>query len=147
MSTQQPETLRLAGALAACCAKGSLGDGAATELRRLYALNQALLAVLQANGMSLSDQGDVGISVRDVGRLDAGDHFVGDPSGVGVSAVGVEILPLGFAPYGEIVRVNVNADHAHAFCLQSFATKFSGGQPLIVGPMEFVTVLTGTVES
>ncbi len=79
-------------------------------------------------------------SLNRVGRLHASEHLVGDKCGIGVSTVGVEFLPLGFAPHGEIVRVNVNADHAHAFCLETFAAGFGRGKPLIVGPMEFVTV-------
>lgn len=80
-------------------------------------------------------------SLDRVGRLNPSENLVGDPGGVSVSAIGVELLPLGFAPFGEIVRVNVNADHAHAFCLKTFAANFGCRQPLIVGPMEFVAVL------
>lgn len=74
-------------------------------------------------------------------RLDTCDGLVGNETGVGASTVGVEFQPLGFAPFGEIVRVQVNADYAPAFCLESFAASFGGGQPLIVGPMEFVAIL------
>ena len=74
-------------------------------------------------------------------RLDTGENLVGNPVGVGASTVSVEIFPVGFAPNGEIVRVKVNADHAHAFCLKTFAADFGSGQPLVVGPMEFLTVL------
>lgn len=80
-------------------------------------------------------------SLDRTGRLNTCKNLVHDESGVSVSAIGVELMPLGFAPFGEIVRVNVNADHAPAFCLKTFAADFGCGQPLIVGPMEFVTVL------
>lgn len=80
-------------------------------------------------------------SLDPIRRLRAGENLVSDVGGVGASAVGVELLPMGFAPLGEIVRVKVNADHAATFCLERFAADFCSGQPLIVGPMEFVTIL------
>lgn len=80
-------------------------------------------------------------SLDGIGRRQTGQHLVGNLAGVAHACVGVEIHPLGNAPAGEIVRVNVYADDAQAFDLVRFAAGFGCAQPLIVGPMEFVTVL------
>lgn len=73
--------------------------------------------------------------------LNAGQCLVGDQARVLHAGVGVELHPLGHAPLGEIVRVNVYADDPQSFDLLGFAAGFGCAQPLIVGPMEFVTVL------
>lgn len=70
-----------------------------------------------------------------------GDGAVGGLIGKRHATVGVELQPLGLAPLGEIVRVNVCPNDPDAFDLLSFAASFGGSQPLIVGPMEFVTIL------
>jgi len=74
-------------------------------------------------------------------RLHAQQGFVGDQARVLHAGVGVEIHPLGYAPLGEIVRVNVYTDDPQSFDLLGFAAGFGCAQPLIVGPMEFVTIL------
>lgn len=72
------------------------------------------------------------------------------PSDVNVSelcsSVGVEFHPLGLTPFGELVRVYVHANNPDAFCLKSFAALFSSHPPLIVGAMQFVTILEHNFE-
>lgn len=54
---------------------------------------------------------------------------------------GIEFQPLGFAPFGEIVRVNVYSNNTSALTLETFVSGLSRFQPLRVGPMEFVAIL------
>lgn len=70
-----------------------------------------------------------------------GDGAVSGLVGKRHATVGVELQPLGLAPLGEIVRVNVCPNDPDAFDFLSFAASFGGSQPLVIGPMEFVTIL------
>ena len=71
----------------------------------------------------------------------AENDLVGHETGELVPCFGVEFHPVGHAPFGEIVRVNVYAHHPDPIGFQALAASFSGGQPLMVGPMEFLAVL------
>ena len=68
-------------------------------------------------------------------------HLDGISISEDISCISVEFQPLGFTEFGELVRGYVNADHAVSFCLKSFAALVSSHEPLIVGVMEFVTIL------
>lgn len=57
------------------------------------------------------------------------------------ACVGIEIQALGFAPFGEIVRVYINANDADASAFQLLLASKSGLQPLRVGAVEFVAIL------
>jgi hypothetical protein len=71
----------------------------------------------------------------------AGDDLVRDPRRELLTTAGVEFQPLGFAPRGEIVLVEVRPNDESAFDFLAFATDFCGHEPLVVGPMQFVAVL------
>ena len=62
-------------------------------------------------------------------------------AGVLPPSIGVELTTLGLAPFGKIVRVNVYTNHADAFCFHVFSKLIGGGEPLMVGAMEFVTII------
>ena len=61
--------------------------------------------------------------------------------GITSTCFGLEIQPVCFAPYGEVLRVNVHADDPNPEALLTFAKTLSGGEPCFVGPTEFITVL------
>lgn len=73
--------------------------------------------------------------------LAAGKNLVGDKIAEGFSCCGVDFHPLCIAPFGELVRVYVHPNDPMSFDLKAFAACFGGGEPLIIGPMEFVTIL------
>jgi len=73
--------------------------------------------------------------------LGTSDCLVGDEASVLVSCFGIEFHPVGFAPFGELVRVNVYAHDPMALGFELLASALCGGKPLLVGPMEFVAVL------
>lgn len=101
-----------------------------------HAERRALAAAIdQANAPAVANL------LHRAGRLNTRQDLVGNFAGIAHTCVGVEIHPLGSAPVGEIVRINVHADDPQSFDLLSFAAGFGCPQPLIVGPMEFVTVL------
>lgn len=65
----------------------------------------------------------------------------GNQGGEGIASFSIELQPLGFAPFGELVRVKVYADHPDAAGFERLAALFCGQQPLLIGPMEFVAIL------
>jgi hypothetical protein len=69
------------------------------------------------------------------------DSFVSTNISELYSCFGVEFHPVGFAPFGEIVRVNVYTNNPDPLALNVFAASFCGHQPLFVGPMEFIAIL------
>ena len=73
--------------------------------------------------------------------VSTGNHLISDPTGVFVPSVGVDFHPLGFTPFGELIRVYVYTENPDVFCLKTFARLLSSHEPLIVGRMEFVTIL------
>lgn len=73
--------------------------------------------------------------------LDSTDSKHGAPIGKGPATGGIELLPLGMTPRGELVRVNISTDYPEAFDLLKLSKALGGCEPLIVGPMEFVTVI------
>lgn len=79
-------------------------------------------------------------SIGSVGMLPS------DLGGEEPSCLGIDIQPLGSTPAGELVRIDVCADHAKSFCLKAFASLFGGPEPLIVGPRQFVAVLENRQE-
>ena len=60
--------------------------------------------------------------------------------------VGIEFQPLGFTQLGELVRVYVYSDNPDASVLKSLAAALCSQEPLIVGPMEFITILKHSPE-
>lgn len=62
------------------------------------------------------------------------------------STCGIEIQPLGHAPFGEIVKVNVHSENPDHLSLEALLTSLGGCQPLRIGPMEFVTILKHSAE-
>lgn len=74
------------------------------------------------------------------GNAAASGELRRDEVGVPHTSFGVELQPLGFAPFGEIVRVQIHTENPDALCLESLAVPLGRGKPLIVGPMEYVTV-------
>ena len=72
--------------------------------------------------------------------LHPGNHLLSLPYGKSSAPLGVEFVPMGFTPEGEVLRVYVNANDEQAFCLEDFAAFFCGGKPLVIGPMEFVAI-------
>lgn len=69
------------------------------------------------------------------------EHLSGIEAGEFLPCVGVDFEPLGSTPFGKLVRVYVHANYPATFCLKSFASLLSSHEPLIVGDMEFVTIL------
>ncbi|MDO9105200.1 MAG: hypothetical protein Q7U57_09595 [Methylovulum sp.] len=69
------------------------------------------------------------------------NDLVSDHTGVLVSCIGVEFQPLGYAAFGELVRINVYAENPMSLDLESLFICLGGCKPLVVGPMEFVTIL------
>ena len=69
------------------------------------------------------------------------DEFRSDTVGVPLSCVGIDLMPICRAPLGEVVRINVHTDNPNPETFLAFAKALSGGEPFLVGPMEFITIL------
>ena len=75
----------------------------------------------------------------------------GDPisyeSGVSLSCYGIDLIPIGNAPFGKLVRVNVYTDDPDPLALIAFAHSFSEREPFFIGRTEFIAILEDGKES
>lgn len=123
-----------------------LTDGTGRRLAAKDRLTHQAMSLLQGNenefsvGVLEAETPSAGALVGS-GRLACTEGLVRDEARVLASSIGIEFQPLGLAPGGELVRVKVSADNFHPLSLERLAACLSSSQPLIVGVMEFVTIL------
>lgn len=72
--------------------------------------------------------------------LSAGHGPISDDAGVSLACFGIDVMPLGSTPLGELVKVNINFDYADALSAEALITSISIDKPLRIGDGQFVTI-------